>query len=188
MSAQTSSAKRIVRSFSRSASSFTVKPRGTIDAEPAYVAHSATNYQITRLPNYQIHCPYHFHCRRGFTLIELMVVMSLLVVLSTLGLVGYRQSVTRSKEAVLKEDLFRLRDAIDQFYADKNKYPPMLEDLVTDGYLRMMPKDPFTDSTTTWQAVPAEPDPASPAAEPGVFDVKSGSQATALDGSRYAEW
>jgi general secretion pathway protein G len=117
-----------------------------------------------------------------------MVVMSLLVVLSTLGLVGYRQSVTRSKEAVLKEDLFRLRDAIDQFYADKNKYPPMLEDLVADGYLRAMPKDPFTDSSTTWQAVPAEPDPANPTAEPGVFDVKSGSEATALDGSRYAEW
>jgi general secretion pathway protein G len=140
------------------------------------------NYKITRLPNYQI------HCRRGFTLIELMVVMSLLVVLSTLGLVGYRQSVTRSKEAVLKEDLFRMRDAIDQFYADKNKYPPMLEDLVTDGYLRALPKDPFTESTTSWQAVPAEPDPANPVTEPGIFDVKSGSQATALDGSRYAEW
>ena len=140
------------------------------------------NYQIARLPNSPI------RSRWGFTLIELMVVMSLLVVLSTLGLVGYRQSVTRSKEAVLKEDLFRLRDAIDQFYADKNKYPPMLEDLVTDGYLRAMPKDPFTDSTTTWQAVPAEPDPASPTSEPGVFDVKSGSQASALDGSRYAEW
>jgi general secretion pathway protein G len=138
------------------------------------------NYPITRLPNYPI--------PRGFTLIELMVVMSLLVVLSTLGLVGYRQSVIRSREAVLKEDLFRMRDAIDQYYADKNKYPPALEDLVSDGYLRAIPKDPFTDSATTWQAVPAEPDPNNPVADPGVYDVKSGSQATALDGSRYAEW
>ena len=125
---------------------------------------------------------------RGFTMIELMVVMALIVVLATMGLVQYRQSIVRSQEAVLKEDLFRLRDAIDQYYADKNQYPSNLEALVSDGYLRALPKDPFTNSETTWQTVQAEPDPRNVTAEPGVYDVKSGSEATALDGTKYAEW
>jgi general secretion pathway protein G len=125
---------------------------------------------------------------RGFTLIELMVVISLIVILASMGLVQYRNSVTRSKEAVLKEDLFRLRDAIDQYYADKNQYPSTIEALVTDGYLRAVPKDPFTNSETSWQAVPSEPDPANPLGQPGVFDVKSGSELVALDGTPYAEW
>ena len=124
----------------------------------------------------------------GFTLIELMVVTSLIVILATMGLVQYRQSVVRAKEAVLKEDLFRLRDAIDQYYADKNQYPNVLESLVSDGYLRAVPQDPFTTSATTWQSVPAEPTAANPAAEPGIYDVKSGSDATALDGTKYADW
>ena len=86
--------------------------------------------------------------------------MSLIVILATMGLVQYRQSIVRSKEAVLKEDLFRMRDALDQYYADKNQYPATLDALVTDGYLRALPKDPFTDSESSWQTVQAEPDPA----------------------------
>src|SRR5436190_5350649 len=125
---------------------------------------------------------------RGFTLIELMVVISLLIILASMGLVQYRHSITRSKEAVLKEDLFRIRDAIDQYYADKNQYPSTLDALVSDGYIRTVPKDPFTQSESSWQSVPAEPDPNNPIAEPGVYDIKSGSDATALDGTRYAEW
>jgi general secretion pathway protein G len=125
---------------------------------------------------------------RGFTMIELMVVMSLIVILATMGLVQYRQSIVRSQEAVLKEDLFRLRDAIDQYYADKNQYPATLETLVTDGYLRALPKDPFTSSESTWQTVQAEPDPRNNAADPGIYDVKSGSEGTSLDGTRYSEW
>src|SRR5436190_12103433 len=82
----------------------------------------------------------------GFTLIELMVVISLLVILASMGLVQYRHSIVRSKEAVLKEDLFRIRDAIDQYYADKNQYPSTLDALVSDGYIRTVPKDPFTQS------------------------------------------
>ena len=121
-------------------------------------------------------------------MLELMVVMSLIVILSTMGLVQYRQSVVRSREAVLKADLFQMRDAIDQYYADKNQYPSALDALVSDGYLRKLPKDPFTDSDSSWQTVPAEPDANNPVAEPGVYDVKSGSDGTALDGSRYAEW
>lgn len=124
----------------------------------------------------------------GFTLLELLVVISIIIVLAGMGLANYQNSVTRSKEAVLKEDLFRMRDAIDQYYADKGKYPATLEDLVTDGYLRRIPKDPFTDSAETWQTIPAEPDPLNPIAEAGCFDVKSGSQATAIDGSKYSEW
>ena len=103
--------------------------------------------------------------------------MSLIVILATMGLVQYRQSIVRSKEAVLKEDLFRMRDALDQYFADKSQYPATLDALVTDGYLRRLPKDPFTDSESSWQTVQAEPDPANLTSEPGVSDVKSGSEA-----------
>ena len=124
----------------------------------------------------------------GFTLIELMVVISLIVVLASLGLVQYRNSIVRSQEAVLKKDLFEMRDAIDQYYADKNVWPATLDALITDGYLRRMPKDPFTNSTDSWQTVLADPDPKNPTAEPGVFDLKSGSDQSSLDGTRYSEW
>lgn len=125
---------------------------------------------------------------RGFTLIEMLIVMTLIVVLASVGLIAYQSSVRRGREAVLKEDLYRMRDAIDQYYADKNQYPSTLEALVSDGYLRKLPEDPFTKSNTTWQAVPAEPDPNNPAVEAGVYDVKSGSEATALDGTKYSDW
>jgi general secretion pathway protein G len=124
----------------------------------------------------------------GFTLIELMVVIALISVLAGMGVVQYRNSVVRVKEAVLREDLFRMRDAIDQYYADKAKYPAGLEALVSDGYLRQVPKDPITNSSDTWQTVPSEPDAGNPEAEAGIFDVKSGSDRTSMDGSRYAEW
>jgi len=124
----------------------------------------------------------------GFTLIELMVVISLIVILAGIGLATYANSVTRSKEAVLKEDLFRMRDAIDQYYADKNKYPSGLDALVTEKYLRAIPIDPFTQSADTWQSVMSEPDLQNPTAETGVADVKSGSEGIALDGSRHADW
>jgi general secretion pathway protein G len=124
----------------------------------------------------------------GFTLIELIIVTTLIVVLSTVAMVSYQNSVTRAREAVLKEDLFRMRDAIDQYYADKNKWPQTLQDLVTDGYVREIPKDPMTDSADTWQTVPAEADPANTSAEPGIFDVKSGSERMSLDGTPYTEW
>jgi general secretion pathway protein G len=124
----------------------------------------------------------------GFTLIELLVVLMLIVILATMGMTQYRSSVVHAKEAVLKSDLFQMRDAIDQYYADKGQYPSAIDALVSDGYLRKLPEDPFTKSSTTWQTVPAEPDPNNPTAEPGVFDIKSGSDGTALDGSKYADW
>jgi general secretion pathway protein G len=124
----------------------------------------------------------------GFTMIELLVVVSLVIILASVGMAQYKNGVVRAQEAVLKENLFRLRDVIDQYYADKQQHPQTLEELVTAGYLRAIPKDPFTGSAETWQIVEAEPDPANPATELGIYDVKSGSEKTALDGSKYSEW
>jgi general secretion pathway protein G len=126
--------------------------------------------------------------QRGFTLIELLVVVTLVVVLAGIGMSTYSTSVTRAKEAVLRENLFRMRDSIDQYYADKGSYPPDLTSLVTEKYLRQIPRDPFTESADTWQVVMSEPDPAAPNALPGVYDVKSGAPGVALDGTPYADW
>jgi general secretion pathway protein G len=124
----------------------------------------------------------------GFTLIELMIVMSLIVILASIGLTVYTNSVIRAKESVLKEDLFRMRDAIDQYYADKGKYPVTLDSLVSEKYLRSLPVDPFTNSADTWRSIQSEPDPTNPTAEPGVYDVRSGSDQKAIDGTNYADW
>src|SRR5262245_9456913 len=124
----------------------------------------------------------------GFTMIELLVVLGLIVILATMGMTQYRNSVVHAKEAVLKTDLFQMRDAIDQYYADKGQWPTTLDALVGEGYMRKLPDDPFTKSSTTWQTVPSEPDANNPTAEPGVYDVKSGSDASALDGTKYADW
>lgn len=123
----------------------------------------------------------------GWTLIELTIVVALISVLAGLAMAGYRTAITRSREAVLKEDLFRMRDAIDQHYADREQYPATLDDLVTHGYLRAIPEDPFTDSSATWRIVPS-PVESDDLLAPGIYDVGSGSDRTALDGSRYAEW
>lgn len=124
----------------------------------------------------------------GFTLMEMMIVMVLIVILAGIGLSVYGNSVQRAKEAALKEDLFRMRDAIDQYYADKNKYPSSLEDLVSEKYLRAVPVDPFTTTADSWQTTASEPDPSQPTLESGISNVKSGSDQTALDGTRYADW
>ena len=124
----------------------------------------------------------------GFTLIELLIVIALITILATMGVVQYRNSIQSSREAVLRTDLFRMRDAIDQYYADKGKYPSSLDTLVSDGYMRKIPEDPITRSADTWQTDPAEPDPSNPSSEPGIYNVKSGAEGTALDGSRYDEW
>ena len=126
--------------------------------------------------------------QRGFTLVELLIVLSLVSILAAMGVVQYRNSVQLGREAVLRRDLFAMRDAIDQYYADKNKYPASLDALVSDGYLRKIPEDPITRTADTWQTVPAEPDPANPSDAPGIYDVKSGAQGQGLDGSNYADW
>lgn len=124
----------------------------------------------------------------GWTLIEMMVVVALITVLVGIAAAQYRNGVIRAQEAVLKEDLFRMRDAIDQYYSDKQQYPEALEALVSEGYLRTLPQDPFTSSVDTWQTVQAEADARNPSAPPGVYDVKSGSDRMALDGTAYSEW
>jgi general secretion pathway protein G len=123
----------------------------------------------------------------GFTLIELMAVMALIGILTAIALPNYRVAIIQSKEAVLKEDLYRLRDLIDQYYLDKGQYPASLETLVEDGYLRKLPEDPFTRAAD-WTPVYAEPDPDQPAETPGVYDVKSASELPSLDGTPYNEW
>ena len=126
--------------------------------------------------------------QHGFTLIELMIVMVIITILAGVGLAVYGNSVKHAREAVLLEDLHQMREAIDKFYADKNHYPASLDALVEEKYIRDVPVDPFTKSKDTWQTTLAEPEPGNPAAETGIFNVKSGAEGTALDGTPYSEW
>jgi general secretion pathway protein G len=119
----------------------------------------------------------------GFTLIELLIVMAIIATLLTIAVPRYYASIDRSKEAVLKENLYQMRDAIGKYYADKGKYPDSLEALATDKYLRKVPLDPITESATTWITV-ASQDPQ----KTGVFDVKSGAPGKALDGTEFSTW
>lgn len=119
----------------------------------------------------------------GFTLIELLVVMAIIAVLLTIALPRYFHSLDKAREAVLKEDLAQMRIAIDQYHADRGKYPDRLEDLVDKRYLRSIPPDPITESTSTWVAIP----PSDPALGQ-VYDIKSGAQGTAMDGRQYGDW
>ncbi len=121
--------------------------------------------------------------RRGFTLIELLVVLAVLGTLLTLALPRYFGSLEKSKEAVLKENLYQMREAISRYHADKGKYPETLETLAADKYLRKVPLDPVTESPATWIVVAPE-DPANG----GVWDVRSGAPGKALDGSEYLQW
>ena len=126
--------------------------------------------------------------RDGFTIIELLIVMTLVIILASISMVQYRNTVTRAEEAALKENLFRLRDAMDQFYADKNKWPADLAELVSEGYIREVPTDPITKSKDTWQTSQSEPDPNNPASAGGIDNVHSGSDRKSLDGSPYVDW
>ena len=119
----------------------------------------------------------------GFTLIELLLVLAVIATLLTIAVPRYWASLDRSKEAVLKENLYQMRDAIGKYYGDKGKYPESLEALASDKYLYKIPLDPITESATTWIPVPP-PDPQ----KTGVYDVRSGAPGKALDGSEYATW
>jgi len=118
----------------------------------------------------------------------LLIVVTLIVVLAGIGLAMYGTSVTRAKEATLHEDLFRMRDALDQYYADKGSYPSDLSALVTGRYLRQIPKDPFTESTDTWQTEMSQPDAANPNSSAGIENIKSGAPGVSLDGTNYSDW
>jgi general secretion pathway protein G len=126
---------------------------------------------------------------RGFTFVELMVVITILVILVTMAIPIYNRTITRSKETVLKQNLFTLRNVIDNYSYDKMKAPQTLQDLVTDGYLRDVPVDPMTGSNQTWQTVMEDASQSVDQSQPGLFDVKSGSDKTSpLDGTPYSEW
>ncbi len=120
---------------------------------------------------------------KGFTLVELLVVLAILALLLTLAVPRYFTSIERAKDATLKQDLNTLRESLDKFYADNGKYPATLDDLVDRKYIRKLPIDPITDKATTWVFTPPEPP-----LEGEIYDIHSGSTATAKDGTRYADW
>jgi general secretion pathway protein G len=128
---------------------------------------------------------------RGFTLLELLVVMTIIGILAAIAVPALRDSPQRAREATLREDLFTLRSVIDQYHGDKGVFPPDLQTLVTDGYIRKIPVDPMTKSGETWIVAYEEiapDDTSSEPPKPGIVDIHSGSEAKALDGTVYKEW
>ncbi len=125
---------------------------------------------------------------RGFTLIELMIVMTVVSILVSIAIPIYQKSVLRAKEAVLKNNLFTLRTVIDEYTYDKGKAPQTLQDLVAEGYLRKIPDDPITGSDQTWKIIMEDALTSVNQMEPGIFDVRSGSDKISLEGTPYSEW
>jgi general secretion pathway protein G len=124
----------------------------------------------------------------GFTLIELLIVMVIITVLAGVGLAMYNNSIVRAKETVLVMNLRDMREAIDQYYADRNTWPPSLDSLVTEKYIRQVPVDPITNAVD-WRTTFGEPDPSNPASQAGISDVHSSSDQTSpLTGTPYSEW
>jgi len=124
---------------------------------------------------------------RGFTLLELMIVISMILILMSIALPIYNQSVLRSREAVLRQDLFELRSLISQYTLDKQKAPQSLDDLVTGGYIKTVPKDPTTNEAN-WEVVQEDILLAVDQQDPGISDVHSASNGTGTDGTAYSSW
>lgn len=125
---------------------------------------------------------------RGFTLVELMIVIFIIMTLMAVAIPRYEITVKRSRETALRQDLYHLRQAIDQYSQDKQRAPQSLDDLVSAGYFRELPKDPFTNSNTTWQPVMEDVLTSIDQQEPGISDVHSGADGVGLDGTPYNTW
>jgi len=126
--------------------------------------------------------------RRGYTLIELLVVMAIISILVAIAVPIYQKSLVRTKETLLKNNLFTMRTVIDEYTFDKQKAPQTLQDLVEQGYLRAVPLDPITGSDQTWRVVMEDSITSVDQTAPGIFDVHSGSDQKSLEGTPYAEW
>ena len=126
--------------------------------------------------------------RRGFTFVELMIVMAIIAVLLSVAVPIYSRSIMRAKESVLKNNLFTLRTVIDEYTYDKQKAPQSLQDLVSSGYLRQIPVDPITTTAESWKIIQEDSTNTVDQSQPGIFDVRSGSDKTSLEGTPYAEW
>jgi len=122
------------------------------------------------------------------TLIELMIVLTIIITVISVAVPLYQKAIMRSKEAVLKQNLFTLRSLIDEYTFDKEKAPQALQDLVTEGYLRELPLDPLTKKRDSWKVEMEDAMRSVDQKEPGIIDVRSGSDLTSLDGSKYSEW
>jgi general secretion pathway protein G len=126
--------------------------------------------------------------REGYTLIELIIVMAIISILLSIAVPLYQKSLLRTKESLLKNNLFTLRTVIDEYTFDKQKAPQTLQDLVSQGYLRAVPIDPITGSDQSWRVVMEDSLTSVNQTEPGIFDVRSGSDLKSLEGTSYAEW
>jgi general secretion pathway protein G len=127
--------------------------------------------------------------RCGFTLIEMMIVMTIISILVSIAVPMYQKAILRAKESLLRSNLFTLRTMIDEYTVDKQKAPQSLTDLVSEGYLRDVPVDPITGSNTSWKVIMEDATTSVSQTEPGIFDVRSGSdRSSPLEGTAYAEW